>query len=210
MKSNKGKIDISCGSMFSGKTEELLRRVRRCLIAKQKIQLFKPKIDQRYSEDHVQSHDSNRLPSVPVNSASELLERVDDTTRVVAIDEVQFFDSGIVEVAQKLANQGKKVICAGLDLDYLGKPFGPMPTLLCVAEEVMKLAAVCGRCGGSATRSQRILRKNTSQGSLNLTLSDSESKPSDETSPVWVGASESYEPRCRLYHEPHEIEIDGD
>ncbi len=186
-----GRIEVICGSMFSGKTEELLRRIRRSFIGKQKLQLFKSELDNRYSSEHIQSHDANRFPSVTVRNAYELLERVDDTTRVIGIDEIQFFDEKIVDVVQKLANQGRRLICAGLDLDYQGKPFGPMPTLLCVAEEVTKLSAVCSRCGGKATRSQRLLSKKQ------------ESQADDQ---ILVGAAESYEPRCRLYHEPIAVE----
>ncbi len=181
-----GQVEVICGSMFSGKTEELLRRIRRATIAKQKVQLFKPQLDNRYSEDHVQSHDSNRLPSTVVGSAAELFERVDDMTRVIGIDEIQFFDERIVDVVQRLANQGRRVICVGLDLDYRGQPFGAMPALLCIAEEVTKLAAVCPRCGGKATRSQLLAVEGQDEASGN---------------PIRVGAKELYEPRCRAYHE---------
>src|SRR5690349_5861761 len=131
-----GFIEVICGSMFSGKTEELLRRVKRAQIGRQKVQIFKPVIDNRYSADHVQSHDSNRILSRPVSQAREILNLVEDNTRVVGIDEAQFFDEAIVEVAQKLAYRGIRVIVAGLDMDFLGQPFGPMPKLLAVAEDV--------------------------------------------------------------------------
>jgi thymidine kinase len=177
-----GFIEVICGSMFSGKTEELLRRVRRAQIARQKVQVFKPKIDNRYSEDHVQSHDANRVPSVPVEKARDILRQVDDNTRIVGIDEAQFFDESVVEVAQKLAYRGIRVIVAGLDLDFRAQPFGPMPKLLAVAEEVTKLSAVCVICGNPASRSQRIAGPNDSR--------------------IAVGAKEMYEARCRFCHEP--------
>lgn len=177
-----GYIEVICGSMFSGKTEELMRRVRRAQIARQKVQVVKPHIDDRYSVDHVQSHDANRIASIPVESAWQILDAVDDNTRVVGIDEAQFFDDAIVEVAQKLAYQGKCVIVAGLDMDFRGKPFGPMPALLAVAEHVTKLSAVCMVCGGAASRSQRVAGPESDQ--------------------VAVGAADMYEARCRFCHEP--------
>mgnify|MGYP003394213521 CR=1 FL=1 len=137
-----GWIETVCGSMFSGKTEELLRRVKRAQIGRQKVQVFKPVIDNRYSADHVQSHNANRVASIPVEKSSDILKLVDDNTRVVGIDEVQFFDEAVIEVAQKLAYRGIRVICAGLDMDFRGVPFGPMPRLLAVSEEVTKLSAV--------------------------------------------------------------------
>jgi len=176
-----GFIEVVCGSMFSGKTEELLRRVKRAQIARQKVQVFKPVIDNRYSADHVQSHDANKVLSRPVEHARDILRFVEDTTRIVGIDEAQFFDDSIVEVAQKLANRGIRVIVAGLDMDFLGQPFGPMPKLLAVAEDVTKLSAVCVLCGNPATRSQRI-----TGGSAR----------------VAVGAKDMYEARCRFCHEP--------
>jgi thymidine kinase len=176
-----GSIEVICGSMFSGKTEELLRRVKRAQIARQKIQVFKPLIDNRYSADHVQSHDANKVLSRPVEKARDILKLVEDTTRIVGIDEAQFFDDSIVEVAQKLANRGVRVICAGLDMDFRGQPFGPIPKLLAVAENVTKLSAVCMVCGGPASRSQRT---------------------SADTSRIAVGAKEIYEARCRFCHEP--------
>jgi thymidine kinase len=176
-----GFIEIICGSMFSGKTEELVRRVKRAQIARQKVQVFKPEIDNRYSSDHVQSHDANRVLSRPVKEAREILHLVDDNTRVVGIDEAQFFDDQVVDVAQKLAYRGIRVIVAGLDLDFRGQPFGPMPRLLAVSEQVTKLTAVCMVCGGPATRSQRI------EGGQSTVL---------------VGAKDHYEARCRFCHEP--------
>ncbi|MBC7691040.1 MAG: thymidine kinase [Methylotenera sp.] len=183
-KSLPGFIEVVCGSMFSGKTEELVRRLKRAQIGRQKIQVFKPAIDNRYSADHVQSHDATRILSRPVHSAREIIDLVEDNTRVVGIDEAQFFDDSIVEVAQKLAYRGIRVICAGLDMDFRGQPFGPMPKLLAVAESVTKLSAICVVCGSPATRSQRTF---TSPG-----LSGT----------VVVGAKEMYEARCRFCHEP--------
>jgi thymidine kinase len=171
--------------MFSGKTEELLRRVRRAQIARQKVQVFKPLIDNRYSTDHVQSHDSNRILSRPIEKARDILKYVEDNTRVVGIDEAQFFDEQIVDVAQKLAYRGIHVIVAGLDLDYRGQPFGPMPRLLAVAEDVTKLSAVCVICGNAASRTQKIAGAMNSEGTR-----------------VAVGAKELYEARCRFCHEP--------
>jgi thymidine kinase len=179
-----GFIEVICGSMFSGKTEELLRRLKRAQIARQKVQVFKPQIDNRFSPDHVQSHDANRLPSRIVAQAREILEAVDDNTRVVGIDEAQFFDESVVEVAQKLAYRGVRVIVAGLDLDFRGQPFGPMPRLLAVAEAVTKLSAVCMVCGNPASRTQRT------------------AGPMSADARIAVGAKEMYEARCRFCHEP--------
>lgn len=178
-------MEVICGSMFSGKTEELLRRIRRAQIARQKVQVFKPAIDHRYGGDHVQSHDSNRVASSPVDKAWDILEKVEDNTRVVGIDEAQFFDEPIVEVAQKLAFRGMRVIVAGLDMDFRGEPFGPMPRLLAVAETVTKLSAVCMVCGGLASRTQRI---------------SGPAGPDAER--ILVGATEHYEARCRFCHDP--------
>lgn len=189
-----GMVEVVCGSMFSGKTEELMRRLKRAQYAKQKIQVFKPVIDQRYSVDHVQSHDANKILSIPVKTAREILERVDDNTRIVGIDEAQFFDEAIVEVAQKLAYRGTRVICAGLDMDFRGQPFGPMPRLLAIAESVTKLSAVCVVCGAPATRSQRMITE---------TLEPNSSENSD--SQVLVGSHDYYEARCRFCHEPNSI-----
>lgn len=178
-------IEVVCGSMFSGKTEELLRRVKRAQIARQKTQVFKPVIDNRYSADHVQSHDSNRVASRPVEKSRDILKLVDDNTRIVGIDEAQFFDDGIVDVAQKLAFRGIRVIVAGLDMDFRGQPFGPMPKLLAVAESVTKLSAVCVVCGEAASRSQRIAAPTGA-----------------EADRIVVGAKDLYEARCRFCHEP--------
>jgi thymidine kinase len=186
-----GYIEVICGSMFSGKTEELLRRVRRAQIGRQKVQVFKPAIDDRYSVSHVQSHDANRVLSRPVACAADVLRYVEDNTRVVGIDEAQFFDEAIVEVAQKLAYRGIRVICAGLDMDFRGQPFGPMPRLLAVAEEVTKLSAICMVCGAQASRSQRIAG-DTTQGADRIA----------------VGAKDLYEARCRFCHEPGTASIE--
>jgi len=168
--------------MFSGKTEELVRRMKRAQIGRQKVQVFKHSIDIRYSVDHVHSHDSSKILSTPVEKPSQILELVEDTTRVVGIDEAQFFDDSIVDVAQKLANRGIRVVVAGLDMDFRGQPFGPMPKLLAVAESVTKLSAICVVCGSPASRSQRLTASNQDK--------------------VLVGATESYEARCRFCHHP--------
>ena len=180
-----GFIEVICGSMYSGKTEELLRRVKRAQIARQKVQVFKPQIDDRFSVDHVQSHNANRIISHPVARSIDILELVENNTRVVGIDEAQFFDEAIVDVAQKLAYRGIRVIVAGLDMDFRGQPFGPMPKILAVAEQVTKLQAVCVVCGAPASRSQRIA------GPTGL-----------DAEKVLVGAADLYEARCRFCHEP--------
>jgi thymidine kinase len=171
----KGQIEVICGSMFSGKTEELIRRLHRARIARQKVEIFKPAVDQRYHEMDVVSHNENSIRSTPVNFAEDILLLSGDCD-VVGIDEVQFFDDQIVVVAQKLANQGKRVIMAGLDMDFEGKPFEPMPRLMAVAEYVDKVHAICMKCGDLAAFSFR--------------LSDSKQK-------VMLGEKESYEARCR-------------
>lgn len=177
-----GWIEVVVGSMFSGKTEELIRRIRRAQMARQKIQVFKPHIDVRYSQSEVASHNQNRQESIPVQKASDILASVNDTTRVVAIDEAQFFDAGLVDVVERLANRGLRVILAGLDMDWQGRPFGPMPQLMAVAEEVTKLHAICVCCGGVASRTQRLT---AGQGQ------------------ILVGSEESYEARCRACFDPH-------
>ena len=153
---NNGGIELVCGPMFSGKTEELIRRVKRAQIAKQRVQIFKPAIDVRYDKENVVSHSSQVVEAEPVEKATDILLRLKDTTRVIAIDEVQFFDEGIIKVVEKLANRGYRVICAGLDLDYRAVPFGPMPMLLAMADNVQKIQAICTICGAPATRSQRL------------------------------------------------------
>jgi len=171
-----GWIEVICGSMFSGKTEELIRRLRRAEIAKQRVVIFKPAIDNRYAEDHIVSHNAQRMRSVAVHSAAEIIERVGDDGDVVGIDEAQFFDHRLVEVCETLANRGKRVIVAGLDQDYQGKPFPPIPALLAVAEFITKNLAICVQCGNPANRSQRL---------------------SSSTEQLLLGATEAYEARCR-------------
>jgi thymidine kinase len=178
----RGCIEVVCGSMFSGKTEELLRRVKRARLAKQRVLLFKPRIDNRYDDVKVVSHEGIKQDATPVSSSQELISFVDVTTaHVVGIDEAQFFDDAIVETAERLANAGIRVICAGLDQDYRGKPFGPMAALMCVAEYVSKLHAICTRCGAAACRSQRLVG---TEGQL------------------FVGGMADYEPRCRACFVP--------
>ncbi|RME48220.1 MAG: thymidine kinase [Chloroflexi bacterium] len=184
--SNTGWIELVCGSMFSGKTEELIRRVKRAQIARQKVQVFKPQLDDRYGTETVSSHNGLAVDAVPVANAQELLAQVEPDTTVVAIDEVQFFDWEIAEVAQKLANAGKRVIMAGLDMDFRGEPFGPMPLLMAQAEKVDKLNAICVVCGAPASRTQRLI----------------DGQPASYDDPViLVGASEVYEARCRACHQ---------
>lgn len=170
-----GEIEVICGSMFSGKTEELIRRIRRAKFANLKIEIFKPTIDTRYSEDDVVSHDFHKIPCHAVKDPQEML-KVSDDVQVVGIDEAQFYDMTLVEVAQKLADRGIRVIIAGLDTDFLGKPFGPMPYLMAIAEEVRKVHAICVRCGNLANHSHR--------------LSNSEEL-------VVLGEKDAYEPLCR-------------
>jgi thymidine kinase len=185
-KHTQGHIELICGSMFSGKTEELIRRLRRATIAKQQVQVFKPVIDDRYHTERVTSHNGLDFEARPVASAQEILTAVSPTTTVVAIDEVQFFDTAVVQVCDALAEQGKRVICAGLDMDFRGVPFGPMPDLLARAEEVQKLHAICVICGEEASRTQRLI----------------EGHPAAYDDPVvMVGAAEVYEARCRQCHQ---------
>jgi thymidine kinase len=184
---NGGYIELVCGSMFSGKTEELLRRIRRAEIARKRVQLFKPRIDVRYGLERVSSHNGlAREDAVIVASADELLALVQPDTEVVAIDEVQFFDWRIAEVCEELADSGKRVVVAGLDQDFRGEPFGPMPLLMALAEHVEKLTAICVVCGAPATRTQRLI----------------DGAPARYDDPVvLIGGSESYEARCRACHE---------
>lgn len=170
-----GWIEVICGSMFSGKTEELIRRLKRVEFAQQKLALFKPAIDDRYHEEHVVSHRGSSFEAIAVNNASEILTHW-NKERIVAIDEAQFFDSEIVGVCNELAKNGVRVIIAGLDMDYLGNPFGPMPHLLCIAEYVTKVHAICVSCGNLAQYSHRTVK---------------------EEGQVLVGAVETYEPLCR-------------
>ena len=180
-----GWVEVISGCMFAGKTEELIRRVNVLMFAKKNIIVFKPKIDNRYSDDKVVSHAGSSIKSVVISDSQEILKHVTDNTEVVAIDEVQFFDSGVVKVCDQLANKGIRVIVAGLDTDFRGEPFGIMPNLITCAEFVTKLTAVCNACGAPATRTQRIIN----------------GAPANYNDPViLVGASESYEARCRHCH----------
>ncbi len=181
-----GTIEIICGSMFSGKTEELIRRVRRAQIARQRVAVFKHALDDRYGAGSITSHNGVRIEAVPVTRSAEILTQVAPGVEVVAVDEVQFLDDGIGQVAAALAGRGIRVLLAGLDTDFRGAPFGPIPHLLAVAEEVTKLQAICMRCGAPASRTQRLV----------------EGHPAHYGDPViLVGARESYEARCRRCHE---------
>lgn len=190
-----GQIEVICGPMFSGKTEELIKRLRRAQIARQKVIVFKPCIDKRYDETKIVSHSAQRLHSIPIDCITQIPERLAryPTAGVVGIDEAQFFDDRVVEIAEDLANKGIRVVVAGLDQDYLGNPFGPIPKLLAVAESITKQLAVCMVCGAPAGRSQRVHARQ-----LNLRLGKQETsleQPSEEQ--VLVGAAEVYEARCR-------------
>jgi thymidine kinase len=177
-----GWIEVICGSMFSGKTEELIRRLKRAKIANQNVEIIKPIIDNRYSENDIVSHDKNRIESRSIQNSEEIYSIVKDC-QVIGIDEVQFFDNGIIEACRNLANQGVRVIVAGLDKDYRGVPFEPMPQLLCEAEYITKTLAICMQCGGPANFTQRI------------------TKSSER---VLLGAKDKYEARCRTCFEPPE------
>ena len=170
-----GRIEVVCGSMFSGKTEELIRRMRRAQFARQKVEIFKPSIDTRYSEEEVVSHDRNAIPSTPIDASAQILLLAIDID-VVGIDEAQFFDEGLVDVCNELANRGVRVIVAGLDMDYKGVPFGPIPSLCAIADEVTKVHAICVRCGALAYVSHR--------------------KVSNDRR-VLLGETDEYEPLCR-------------
>ena len=186
MKHHSGSIEVITGSMFCGKTEELIRRLRRATIAKQKVQVFKPKIDNRFAEEKVTSHAGANFDALPIQESSEVLKYLESDTTVVAIDEAQFFDDNIVNITQRLADQGIRVIAAGLDMDFRGEPFGPMPILMSKAEDVSKLHAICVKCGEEASRTQRLV----------------DGHPAKYDDPVViVGASELYEARCREHHE---------
>ncbi|NIM92323.1 MAG: thymidine kinase [Anaerolineales bacterium] len=186
MRHQTGSIEVICGSMFSGKTDELIRRLRRASIAKQKIQVFKPSLDTRYSETKLTSHAGSEFEATPVKSSKHITELVESDTTVVAVDEAQFFDVSIAEVSQSLADRGIRVLVAGLDTDFRGEPFGPMPVLMAQAERVDKVHAICMVCGDAASRTQRLI----------------DGKPAHYDDPiVVVGASELYEARCRLHHE---------
>lgn len=183
---DRGWIEVICGSMFSGKTEELIRRVRRAQIARQKVQVFKPRLDDRYQVEKVASHNGMHLDAVVVREAKEILQLVDSGTDVVVIDEGQFFDWTIADVCNLLADNGRRVIIAGLDTDFRGEPFGPMPLLMAQAERVDKLQAICVVCGAPASRSQRLIN----------------GRPAFYDDPIiMVGADEVYEARCRHCHQ---------
>ncbi len=170
-----GWIEVITGSMFSGKTEELIRRLKRAQIAKQKVAIFKPELDKRYSEKEIVSHDQSSIPSIPIKHPAQILEHSNEA-EVIGIDEAQFFDDSIIEICNDLANKGKRVIIAGLDMDYQGKPFGPMPALMAIAEYVTKVHAICIKCGNLAHFSHRI----TASNSL-----------------IELGEKDKYEPLCR-------------
>ena len=171
----RGRIEVVCGSMFSGKTEELIRRLKRAKFAKQKVEIFKPSIDTRYSDNDVVSHDQNSIPSTPIDSSSSILLLAGDND-VIGIDEAQFLDDGLVDVCNQLANRGTRVIVAGLDMDYKGVPFGPMPALCAIADEVTKVHAICVKCGALAYVSHRLVKNDKR---------------------VLLGETMEYEPLCR-------------
>ncbi len=183
-----GIVEVICGPMFSGKTEELLRRIRRSEIAKQKVMVFKPAIDNRYKEEEVCSHVGHSYSAVVISRSVQIIDRIQPGIRVVAIDEIQFFDEDVVDVVSILADKGIRVICAGLDQDHLGTPFGPMPELLAVADKVDKLFAVCTICGGPATKSLRVNTSNQQR--------------------VLVGEFDLYEARCRKHYQGRKIPVE--
>lgn len=180
-----GWIEVICGPMFSGKSEELIRRIRRAEIARQRVEVFKPVIDDRYATDEIVSHSAMRIQARRLPHARAILEEIEPRTQVVGIDEAQFFDDELIGVVEALANGGKRVIVAGLDQDYMGRPFDPMPQLLALAEEITKTLAICVRCGNPAIRTQRLV-------------------PSEER--IVVGGERAYEARCRLCFEPRPIQ----
>ncbi|MCK4240386.1 MAG: thymidine kinase, partial [Candidatus Atribacteria bacterium] len=180
-----GWIEVICGSMFSGKSEELIRRVHRVQIARKKVQVFKPTIDNRFAIQYIYSHNGSKIEAISINQPEELLEKLEPDTEVIAIDEAQFYNDDIVSICQKLADKGKRVIIAGLDQDFRGEPFGPVPKLLAIAEYIDKLQAICMVCGNPASRTQRLVNKKPA-------------KYSDPT--ILIGARESYEARCRKCH----------
>ncbi|KKE77786.1 thymidine kinase [Bacilli bacterium] len=181
-----GWIEVICGSMFSGKSEELIRRVRRATYAHLTVQVFKPAIDDRYNKKDIVSHNGMSTVAQPINQVEEIFDHINPNVDIIAIDEAQFFDNSIVEVAEQLANKGVRVIAAGLDTDFRGEPFDPMPELMAVSESITKLNAICPICGSPASRTQRLIN----------------GKPASFDDPIiLVGASESYEPRCRHHHE---------
>lgn len=176
-----GSIEVICGSMFSGKTEELIRRMKRAQLARLKVQIFKPAFDKRYHADDIVSHDSNSIPSVPVDHSSSIL-LLAQHSQVIGIDEAQFFDDGLVDVCNQLANRGIRVIVAGLDMDFKGRPFGPIPAIMAIAEHVSKVHAICMQCGAPANYSYRL---------------------STSTNKLLLGEKEHYEPRCRKCYYTH-------
>ena len=188
VKGNMGWIEVVCGPMFSGKSEELIRRLRRAEIARQRVQIFKPVIDSRYSEGEIVSHSELRIAANTVNSAAEIMAKLDPRTEVIGIDEAQFMGASLVDVAQKLADMGKRVIIAGLDTDYRGVAFEPIPQLMTAAEEVTKLLAICVRCGNPAKHTQRLVAS---------------------AERILVGAHGTYEARCRRCFEPPAPEKTG-
>ncbi|MDY6872501.1 MAG: thymidine kinase [Chloroflexota bacterium] len=186
MKHDVGSLEVICGSMFCGKTEELIRRLRRARIAKQNVQVFKPAIDNRFDVAKVTSHSGLDVDAVPVGNSAEILKKLDPETTVVGVDEAQFFDDEIVEIVDQLADKGLRVIVTGLDTDFRGEPFGKMPVLMARAEKVEKLRAICMVCGEEASRTQRLVN----------------GKPARYDDPiVVVGAQELYEARCRQHHD---------
>lgn len=185
MKHKHGRLEVICGCMFSGKTEELIRRVKRAIIAKQHVQVFKPELDYRYSLAHVSDHNHQQVEATPVEWAVQILDQLKDNTTVIAIDEAQFFGADIVGVVKELINRGIRVIVAGLDTDFRGEPFGFMPILLTIADNAQKLHAICMVCGDDASRTQRL-------------INGQPAKYDDQI--ILVGASEAYEARCRDHH----------
>lgn len=181
-----GWIEVVAGVMFSGKSEELIRRVRRALIARKRVQVFKSRLDERYAGiNAVSSHDGRTVEAIPIDTSAQIAARLDPTTQVIGIDEAQFLDAGIVALVTSLAETGRRVIVAGTDTDFRGEPFGYMPQLMAVAESVDKLHAICVLCGGPATRNQRLI----------------DGKPAPYESPqIMVGAADRYEARCRMCH----------
>lgn len=185
MKHHHGLVEVITGSMFCGKTDELIRRLRRATIARQTVQVFKPVIDNRYAVEKVISHAGSDYDAVPIESSADILGRLRPDTTVIGVDEAQFFDMGLIQIVQQLADQGMRVIVAGLDSDFRGEPFGPMPLLMALAERVDKLHAICMICGESASRTQRLVN----------------GSPAHYHDPiVIVGAAEMYEARCREHH----------
>jgi len=183
-----GWVEVICGPMFSGKSEELIKRIRRAQIARRRVQIFKHGNDSRYDATSIVSHSQQSIPGIAVTDVNDIIALVDDRTEMLAIDEAQFFTDDIVDVVNKLGNQGKRVIVAGLDLDYRGRPFGPMPQLMCTAEYVTKQLAICMVCGEPANFTQRL---------------------TPATDQIVVGASETYEARCRRHFEPPQEENPG-